>query len=311
LNIGIIFLAIFWGRQPYINYIFETRGTDNVWWIILLIIVGSIILLAAILLSIGDILFKNRAYTIVNGLFRSIENAQNQIITEEDIVTLPVPVQKYLRITGVIGREKITTVRLKQQGSFRQGENPWMEFNAEQYYTPDPPSFVWIADMKAFPILHVKGRDLYSEGQGNMLIKIPPFITIADARGKEITQGTLLRYLNEIMWFPAAYVNEYIQWKAIDDYRAEATMTYLGTTVSALLYFDNDGRLMNFEADRYYTEKGMYSLQKWTTPIKEYGSIKGMYLPIKGEGVWKLPSGDFPYIRLEITDIEYNNPSLY
>jgi hypothetical protein len=282
-----------------------------VWWIILLIIVGSIILLVGIMLFSGGILFKKRAYREVNDLIRNIEKARKQIITEEDIVRLPVPVQKYLRITCVIGRKKITTVRLKQQGSFRQGENPWMEFNAEQYYTIDPPSFVWIADMKAFPILHVKGKDLYSEGQGNMLIKIPPFITIEDARGKEITQGTLLRYLNEIMWFPAAYINEYIQWKAIDDYRAEATMTYLGTIVSALLYFDDDGRLMNFEADRYYTEKGMYSLQKWTTPIKEYGSIRGMYLPIKGEGVWKLPSGDFPYIRLEITDIEYNVSKTY
>jgi hypothetical protein len=31
-------------------------------------------------------------------------------------------------------------------------------------------------------------------------------------------------------------------------------------------------------------------------------------IPTKGEAIWKLNSGDFSYIRAEITDIEYNNP---
>jgi hypothetical protein len=186
-----------------------------------------------------------------------------------------------------------------------------MPFEAEQYYTTDTPGFIWMVGMKAFPLISVKGRDMYYQGRGNMLIKIPPLVTIADARGDEINQGTMLRYLNEIMWFPTAYLKDYIEWEPIDEYSARATISYGGTSASAVLYFDDEGRLTNFEAKRYYIEGGSSSLESWTTPIKEYRNINGMHLPSRGEGVWKLKSGDFPNIRLEIINIEYNNPVPY
>jgi len=84
---------------------------------------------------------------------------------------------------------------------------------------------------------------MYYQGKGNMLIKIPPFVTIADARGKEIDQGTLVRYLNEVMWFPCAYLNDYVKWESIDSTSAKATIIYGGVTASAILYFDDEGSL--------------------------------------------------------------------
>ena len=282
------------------------------WWEIILIVVGCILLIAASSITIGRFLFKQKAH---GETFRLLTEARatdiNNIIIEDDIIDLPGPVQKYLRYTGVIGKQKITSIRLKQKGSFRQGDRPWMPFKAEQYYTTNPPAFIWIADMKAFPLLSVRGRDIYYQGKGSMLIKISPFVTIADARGKEIDQGTLLRFLNEIMWFPTAYLNDYIEWESIDSTSAKVTITYGGVTASAILYFDEEGKLTNFEARRYYTEGDRSSLEIWTTPIKEYRDINGMRLPVKGEGVWKLEPGDFPYIKVEITDIEYNNSTLY
>jgi hypothetical protein len=234
------------------------------------------------------------------------------VITREDIQDLPEPVQKYLEYSGVIGKERIATVRLKQKGFFRQKEEqPWMPFTAEQYYTTIPPAFIWTVDMKMFPLLSVKGRDMYGQGQGNMLIKMPPFIKIAEASGDEMNQGSLARYLNEMMWFPTAYLNEYIQWEQIDSTSAKATMVYQGVTASAILYFNDKGELTDFVAQRYMTKDSKYSLETWATPIQEYREINGVRLPVKGEGKWKLDSGDFSYIRLEITDIEYNNASLY
>jgi len=38
----------------------------------------------------------------------------------------------------------------------------------------------------------------------------------------------------------------------------------------------------------------------------EYGMMADLNLPIKGQAVWHLPSGDLPYIDLEITEIAYN-----
>jgi hypothetical protein len=282
------------------------------WWKIVLIAVGSIIILAVSSITIGNIIFKRKANSEAAQLLtKAASPSPDDVITEEDIKVLPEPVRKYLRFTGAVGKERVQTVRLKQKGSFRQGDRPWMSFTAEQYYTTNPPAFIWVANMKTFPLVSVKGRDMNFEGKGNMVIKIPPFVTIADARGQEIDQGTLVRYLNEIMWFPSAYLSDYISWEAIDSNRAKATITFGGNTTFAILYFDDEGKMVNFEAQRYYTEGDTSSLETWTTPIKEYADINGMRLPIKGEGVWKLDSGDFPYIKVEITDIEYNNQHLY
>jgi hypothetical protein len=282
------------------------------WWKIVLIAIGSIIVLAVSSITIGNIIFKRKANSEAARLLaKATSPSPDDVITEEDIKVLPEPVQKYLRFTGTIGKERVQNVRLKQKGSFRQGDNPWMSFTAEQYYTINPPAFIWIADMKAFPLVSVKGRDMNFESRGNMVIKIPPFVTIADARGQEIDQGTLVRYLNEIMWFPSAYLSDYISWEDIDSTRAKATITFGDNTASAILYFDEGGRMVNFEAQRYYIDGTKTSLETWTTPIKEYKEINDMRLPVKGEGVWKLDSGDFPYIKVEITDIDYNNQSLF
>ena len=281
------------------------------WWKILLIVLGSIIILIICSVTIGNIVFKKKVNNEVTELFSRIRDQKSEVVTEEDIRGLPEPVQRYLRYTGIIGKEKIRAVRLKQKGFFRQGDQPWMPFEAEQYYTTDPPTFLWTVSMKAFPLLSVKGRDLYYEGNGNMLIKLPPFITIANARGDEIDQGALARYLNEIMWFPTAYLDENIRWESIDSNSAKATMVYQGVTASAILYFNDEGELTNFVAQRYMTKDNKYSLETWATPIQEHREINGLRLPVKGEGIWKLNSGDFSYIRLEITDIEYNNASLY
>jgi hypothetical protein len=42
-----------------------------------------------------------------------------------------------------------------------------------------------------------------------------------------------------------------------------------------------------------------------------YRQIHGVRIPLKGEAVWKLPSGDFSYFRGEVTEIEYDRSAPY
>jgi len=276
------------------------------WWKIFLVVLGSLIILALLLVTTGNFFFNRQVKKEVKSILTRGKKIETSILTERDIENLPEPIQRYIRYTGFIGKEKVVTVKLCQKGHFRQGNRPWMPFEATQYYTTDPPAFIWSVKMKAWPLISVRGRDMYQEGKGNMLIKIPPFFTIADARGAEIDQGVLVRYLNEIMWFPSAYLADYIHWEPIDSSSARATMTYRGITASATLTVNNKGELVNFVAQRYFTLDDQYSLETWSTPLKEYREINGYKLPVKGEGIWHLSSGDFPYIRLEIVDIQYN-----
>jgi len=276
------------------------------------LVVLVVIIVLVIWVAISYFRFERRIADEVGELFQEVEETGREVISEADLKGLPEPVQKYLRYTQIIGKKRIGAVRLEQKGSIRTEEDQgWMPFVAEQYYMTDDPAYVWHGTVKLFSLPLMKARDRFSKGKGNMLIKLLPFITIADASGDEMDQGTLVRYLSEIIWFPTAYLDDYIQWESIDSSSAKATITVEGLTASAILYFNEKGQMTDFVAERYMSVGDEYSLETWSTPIEEYKEINRIMVPVKGEAVWKLNSGDFSYIRIEITDIEYDNDSVY
>lgn len=275
-------------------------------------IVILVVLALAAAMAIGRAAYDGQIKREVAGMFKNRQEGKAAIVTEEDIARLPEPVQRWLRNSGIIGKERVTAVRLKQKGFFRMKEGGnWMPFTAEEYYTTNPPAFIWKAQMSMVPFLTAIGRDRYESGKGELNFKLGSLITVADAQGSELDQGAMVRYLNEIMWFPSAAISDYITWEAVDSSSARATMSFGGVTASAIFYFNEKGEETNMTADRYATLKKGISLEKWSTPIAGYGEFQGLRVPSRGEGVWNLKTGDYPYIRVEVTEIEYNKPALY
>ncbi|NIM95808.1 MAG: hypothetical protein GTO18_19075 [Anaerolineales bacterium] len=232
-----------------------------------------------------------------------------RLITAEMLEELPEPVQRYLTQTGLVGKPWIDTVHLKQTGRFRMGrDRPWMPMTGEQYYTTNPPSFLWDARFKIAGLPLIRARDRYESGRGHMYGKVAGLFTVFDVRGEELDQGTMIRYLNEMMWFPSAYLGSNITWEAVDDDSAKVTFTDNGKSVNARMFFDEVGRLTDFTAMRYREIEGEFSLDPWSTPITDYGVCAGLDLPVKGHALWKLPDGDLIYTETEIIQIEYNSP---
>jgi hypothetical protein len=228
-------------------------------------------------------------------------------ITAEKLQGLPEPVQRYLTYTGVVGKPRIKTARIKWSGRFRRGiDQPWMPMAAEQFYTVDPPGFVWNARFKVAGLPLMRARDTYKDGQGHMYARLAWIIPIFDVRGEQLIQGTMVRYLQEMIFFPTAYLEPYIQWNAVDDTCAEVKFTDHGRSVSGKMYFDPQGRLIDFRAQRYREINGDFSLDTWTAPISSYGTMAGLNLPKSGLAVWKLDSGDLPYAEVEVEDVQYN-----
>ena len=141
-----------------------------------------------------------------------------------------------------------------------------------------------------------------------MFGKLAGLFTVFDVCGEQLDQATMIRYLNEIMWFPTAYLGDNILWEAQDDASARVTFSDGGKSVSAAMFFDDTGHLTNFTTMRYREMDGEFSLDPWSTPITAYGEFAGLNLPVRGQAVWNLPSGDLPYADLEITEVEYNAP---
>jgi hypothetical protein len=249
----------------------------------------------------------------IDRVFAQDPEQKKILVTEEMLQKLPDPVKRYLLYTGVVGKPIVQRVRLEQVGRIRKdAQQPWMNFKAKQYYSVIPPCFVWIAYMKVFGLPLVRVRDFYMEGRGNILVKAFSLFTVGDSGGKEMDQGAMMRYLNEMMWFPSAFLGKNVSFESIDANSARVTLTDMGQSVTATMYFDDKGKLTNFIAPRY-RDMGddKFDLENWSTPIREYGEFEGLKLPIKGAGVWNLNEGDLEYIDLTITDLKYDPDESY
>ena len=96
---------------------------------------------------------------------------RSRAIEEADLERLPAPVQQWLRYSRILGTKLPTTVCLRQEGDFDLGHG-WMPFTAEQYFTIEPPGFVWMATFQMAPMVSVFGRDAYRGGVARMDMRV-------------------------------------------------------------------------------------------------------------------------------------------
>lgn len=278
----------------------------------LITVLGVVVGILVVVISaffIGNLSFNRMVDAEIDGFLanRVAGSKETRRVMKEDLDGLPQNVRRWLESSGVIGKEYIQTVRLEQQSSLRLNEEQaWMGAQAEQYFRTVEPGFIWKVDIKMNPLMPIVGRDKYDQGHGHMLIKVLSLIPVADARGAEIDQGTMLRYLGEMVWFPTAALSDYLQWEELSDDQAQVTMNYGGITASGVFTFDKDGFVESFSAKRYMENQGKYSLEDWIVETKENKEFNGIVIPYKGDVTWQLESGDFRWFSYEIIDIEYN-----
>jgi hypothetical protein len=263
--------------------------------------------------SFANIRFTKMAAIEAKTILASTPNSSVVIITKEMLNNLPPVVQNWLIHSGVIGKEKINTVRLKQKGEMRtKPEGKWMTFEATQYFTVNEPAFVWTTDVHMMPLVTLSGRDKFENGQGAMFIKLLSLFKVADAKNTEkVNSATMIRYLAETSWFPAAALSDYIKWEAGDSLSAKATMTFNGMVVSGIFRFTKSGDMVGFTADRYYGTDNSAALEKWVVETEDWKDFAGIRIPYKSKVTWKLKEGDFNWAKMELTDLEFNKPDLY
>ena len=61
-----------------------------------------------------------------------------------------------------------------------------------------------------------------------MQIKLGALVDLINARGETLDQGALMRYLSEMVWFPAAFLGPNVSFEPIDDHAARVTLTDRG-----------------------------------------------------------------------------------
>jgi hypothetical protein len=232
------------------------------------------------------------------------------IVTEEMLAELPEPAQRYLRYAGVVGRPMVDTVRVRQECRMRPAPGgTTFPIIAEQWYSVEPPGFIWDATVPVAGVPVVRGRDGYLEGRGMMTIKVASLFSVVDASGPEMDHASLVRHLSEMPWFPSAFLRERVTWEPIDASTVRVSISDGDLRASGILEIDVDGRLVEFRTERHAMVGTSFELRPWSAPTRAYGEFEGLRLPVGGAAVWTLPDGStHPYIEVTLTDVESDPP---
>ena len=272
--------------------------------------IANIIILLPLIVSIMGALpssFHNiYKAEIRKGLYRFSEMP---LVSEFDLHDLPVPVQKYLRYAGVVGKPRVQNFRAKFNGQIKpRMQGDWMDFISQQYNFLDDSTRIFFIESKTYGI-PFDGLHFYAGTSATMQIRVASLIQVVDAKGEKMFKGETVTLFNDMcIMAPASLIDKNIQWKTIDPHTVKATYTNKGTAITALLYFNEKGELINFISDdRYLSEDGKtYRNYRWSTPIKNYKNVGGRNIPSYGEVIWHTPEGDFIYGRFNLFEIEYN-----
>jgi hypothetical protein len=228
-------------------------------------------------------------------------------VTGESIAHLPEPVRRALYHAGVVGLPVPSTVSVIQEGRIRQAvDRGWISFSAVEEYDVATPGFVWNAALKKAGMPLGRVTDSLHDGHGRMLVRLLGMFTAVDATGVEIDQGSLMRWLNETMWFPAVWATDTISWDVGDTDTAVGSVQVGDSTARAEFRFDHVGRLVDFYGDRHRAVGTRFEMTAWSTPIGEHRQFNGVELPARGSAVWHLDSGPFEYIQIHATDVAYS-----
>jgi len=236
---------------------------------------------------------------------RADARKSNTTVTSEMLASLPEPARRYLDYAGIVGTQIPAIVRVTQTGRIRSSADAgWLDLEGEETYSIYPPAFVWRAFLPSRSMPIVIGRDEYLDNKGSILMKMAGIVPIANESGKELAAAGLMRFLNEMMWFPAAFLSNKVTISTDSDNSFGVALADGDLMATATVFVDAEGRFVNFRAQRY--NSGTKSMETWETPMTEYGEFSGIKVPIAGSAVWKLADGDFTYIELKVTGVAYD-----
>lgn len=235
--------------------------------------------------------------------------SRRELLTEEDLKRLPLPVREYIRLSGAVGREKLQNFRAVFTGKIKPSpDSGFLDFRSVQYNFFDEPTRLYYIRSKTRGIPFT-GLHMYVGAEATMKIKVASLLTVADARGPEMNRGETVTMFNDMCCFaPAALIDENIRWEEVDSLTVKAEFTNSGNTISATLFFNESRELVDFASDdRYESADGKeFKSYRWTTPVGEYRDFGGRRVASYGEAIWHKPSGEYCYGKFRLVEIEYN-----
>jgi hypothetical protein len=267
--------------------------------------IANIIFLVVAVLSFTAALFEKTFRVDVKQQFLINNNLATSLLTEADLLPLPSPVQKYLRYAGVVNKPKVKNMRVLMDVLMREKGKDFFSATSVQYNFFNEPSRLFFMKATMFGIT-VPGYHHYIQKKAVMDIRLFGLFPVAQMAGEEMNKAETVTLFNDMcLMAPATLIDNRIKWEPIDEVKAKAIFTNGAISITAILYFDEQGRLINFTSTDRYDVNGKQCIP-FSTPVHEYKNHNGYNLFYKGDAVWHYPEGEFVYGKFELKEVSYN-----
>lgn len=232
------------------------------------------------------------------------------VLSEADIAHLPDPVKRYLRYYGAIGKPMVQSFKVEFTGKIRKSDQAaWMPFHSLQYNFLKNPArlFFMDAEMKQMP---VSGYHCYKNEKAFMDIRLFSLARVQYMEGPDMDIAETVTFFNDMcIMAPATLIDPRISWLEVNGNEIKAAFTNRIIQITAWLYFNDKGELINFTSeDRYNFDAG--KKLKWSTPIKAYKEINGYRMASSAETLYHYPHGEVVYGTFELVNISFNDHDL-
>ena len=210
------------------------------------------------------------------------------VVTERNIATLPLPVQRYLRASGCLDRPRPAVVHLVFDAvMIRKPGGAGMPGVAEQIDRFDAPKrlFYMRSRMLGLP---VKVLHHYEGHRASMVVRVASLFNVVDIHSDELARTETVTLLNDMAFFaPARLADPRVAWRPVDDRRADITFTNGPHTISASLWFNDAAERVNFTSeDRGSLQgDGSFKYVRWSAPMRAYHEFDGRRVATEGDFV--------------------------
>lgn len=178
-----------------------------------------------------------------------------------------------------------------------------MTFTARQWLAASTVAFSWRARFPMVPFVALHVEDAIENGEGHLTGRLWGWLRLFEQTGPDVNRGQAIRYLAELPWVPAAYLdNADLHWEETPEGLLRVSCEVSGARVHVDLEVDEEGRIVTVRAeDRPREVDGVFVETPWVGSFRDWQEVGGLVVPMEGEVAWELPEGRFTYWRGRLT----------
>lgn len=224
------------------------------------------------------------------------------------IADQPEPIRRYLEHAIAPGTPLARAVRLEMEGEIRLNDR-WLPFRAEQVIRWDR-GFIWKADVRMAPGVHIKGSDRLVDGVGAVDWKMLGFVPVMHAEGPDITRSATGRLEIESVWLPSVLLDDDVRWTVENERHLRVAVHVPGDEGRLRLTLGEDGRVTEAVLPRWGNPEGAnYHVVPFGGRMEQEETFGGYTVPTRIRVGWFYGSdrfeGEGEFFRARLKNLRY------